>query len=172
MTDYRLRVTPEIDYESFGLADVKRSWNTQVPFYKVLIVGERGGRIKPQRKFSIPEIGVVLAWPLSSQKLTRTHTPMNPSSASVALYLALLQHQNWDSWQPNLALGTVHFIRALLQPEGTAFEGILGTGCSVNQWKVGFDPISLFPSGHCETVFGDNLPLARKEVQTSGGSLL
>ena len=150
----------------------KRSWNTQFPFYKVLIVGERGGRIKPPRtpagsfQSQDSEIGGILAWLLSSQKLTHTHTPTNPSSASVALYLALLQHQNWDSWQPNLALGTVRFIRAPWQPEGAAFEGILGTGCSVNQWKVDFDPISLFPSGHRETVYDDNLPLARKEVQT------
>jgi hypothetical protein len=53
-----------------------------------------------------------------------------------------------------------------LWPEGAAFEGILGAGCSLNQRKVDFDPISLFPSGHRETVYGDNLPLARKEVQT------
>jgi len=60
------------------------------PFHKVLIVGERGGRIKPRRKFSISEIGGLL----SPQKLTHTHTPTTPSAASVALYLALLRHQN------------------------------------------------------------------------------
>ena len=62
-----------------------------------------------------------------------THTPTNPSSTSVALSLALLQHQNLNSRQPNLALGTVRFIQAPWQPEGAAFEGILGAGCSVNQ---------------------------------------
>jgi hypothetical protein len=43
---------------------IRASKGPEIPIYRVLIVGERvsiGGRIKPRRKFSISEIGGVLA---------------------------------------------------------------------------------------------------------------
>ena len=116
----------------------KRSWNTQVPFYKVLIVGGRGGTTNPRQKFSISETKGVLAWLLSAAFVSRSdsHTYSNEPFFIFGSFTWLYYNRSNILENQTLLLARVCFIRAPQAAFWSGFSKNLGAACFVAQWKL------------------------------------